>query len=131
MGGFRIFKAATPGLIGGALLVAGCQGGYPIPASQCDEWCDAEQASFCTQPYDPAACVLDCHRRGGDASQCHAELETLLTVVRSKSAAELQQACDERVHGLVPSWAELEYEYESCAVPYSENFDGRYDWWQL
>ena len=31
--------------LGAALIVAGCQDGYPIAATRCDRWCDLTQAT--------------------------------------------------------------------------------------
>jgi hypothetical protein len=112
--------------VGGALALAlaalfagiGCQGGYPIPASQCDQWCDAFAPALCSS-YDPAECVLSCSQRGGDATECHAELETLLACLRSKSPHEL--ACETwGFNGTQQPCFGEEQSYEECTSPYAK-----------
>src|SRR5437667_451142 len=37
-----------------AVGAGGCSGGYPLPPTRCDEWCDATKAGACVNYYDPA-----------------------------------------------------------------------------
>lgn len=71
-----------------AWLSMGCQGGYPIPATRCDEWCDQTRRIDC-EPYDPAECVLDCESSGVGSAACADLLNQTLSCLRSKSDAEL------------------------------------------
>src|SRR5262245_36118956 len=36
-----------------------CQGGYPLPATDCDDWCEATQRGKCPAD-DPVECVATC-----------------------------------------------------------------------
>jgi hypothetical protein len=103
----------------------GCQGGYPIPASQCDQWCDASQLTFCGN-YDPAGCVLTCNQRGGDATECRTELDTLLACLRNQSSHELE--CQTWLYEGTPPCLDEEYAYELCAAPHAPGGDGRFNW---
>jgi hypothetical protein len=111
------FCAAALALIFGALLCASCQDGYPIPASQCDEYCDALKPTFCGN-YDPAGCVLQCAQIGGDAPECHAELVALVSLVRGLS--EQQLACENQFsNGQPPLWNDAEMAFGRCVALHS------------
>ena len=118
------------GLLLAFFACVGCQGGYPITATQCDQWCNATQ-SFSCHPVDPAGCVLTCSRQGGDAPACHAELDALLTCLSGPSLHGMD--CDTwvlansgsllaplRQDATLPSCYAEEVNYELCAEPYAE-----------
>ena len=69
-------------------LSLGCQDGYPISATRCDEWCDASQALDCGT-YDPAECVVGCETARLGAPECQADLDSALSCLRGKTASEL------------------------------------------
>ena len=75
----------------GASLSAGCQDGYPIAATICDEWCVQMRRVGCGS-YDPAMCVTICERAGLSHDDCADSVQQALTCLRSKSDAEL--ACE-------------------------------------
>jgi hypothetical protein len=108
---------AMAALVFGALLCASCQDGYPIAASQCDEWCDAAEPTFCGN-YDPAGCVLECSQSGGDAPECHAELVALVTLLRGLT--EQQLACANQFRdGQPPPWNNAQQAYARCSALHS------------
>ncbi len=121
--------AVVFGLLSAFLGGVGCQDGYPIPASQCDEWCAASQSYTC-HPNDPAGCVLACNQRGGDAPACRAELDALLDCLRGPSLQGMDCDTWELANSLsiysppdpnavLPSCYHEEVAYELCAVPYA------------
>jgi hypothetical protein len=67
-------------LLGAALAVAGCQDGYPIPATRCDHFCDLKQATECGA-YNPAACVVGCERISGGPA-CYDRFDELLSCLK-------------------------------------------------
>ncbi len=81
-------------LLGSALgLAAGaCSGGYPLPPTRCDDYCDATQGMQCAEAYDPANCVSQCERANIDAPACHAELDAVIQCFKDTPHA-LQQLC--------------------------------------
>ncbi len=52
-----------------ALRLFGCQNGYPIPPTVCDEWCDKTQRISCVID-DPAGCVAACEKAGISRPAC-------------------------------------------------------------
>jgi hypothetical protein len=52
-----------------ALGAEGCQNGYPIAPTLCDEWCDQTQQISC-ETYDPAGCVASCEKTGISSPAC-------------------------------------------------------------
>jgi hypothetical protein len=70
------------------MVVVDCQGGYPIAATRCDEWCDQMRRVECGS-YDPAACVAGCESAGVGQDVCADWVEQALSCLRSKSDAEL------------------------------------------
>jgi hypothetical protein len=97
-----------------------CQDGYPIPASQCDQWCDATKLFGC-QPYDPAGCVVSCNKSGGDAPECHAQLDAVLGCLGEHPLGGL--SCDDWFASSStgaappPCFAE-EQDFEACVVKF-------------
>ncbi len=85
-------------LLGAALVVAGCQDGYPIAATHCDLWCDIRQATECGG-YDPAGCVVSCEQVAGGAA-CRGEFDVLLTCLKQH---EHEIECDHSTYGIVPA----------------------------
>jgi hypothetical protein len=69
-------------------IAIGCQGGYPIAATRCDEWCDQMRRVECGS-YDPAACVAGCESAGVGQDACADLVEQALSCLKSKSDAEL------------------------------------------
>jgi len=127
-GRFRFRVAAALALALAVLFACfGCQDGYPIPASQCDRWCDASKLTFCSS-YDPAGCVLTCSQRGGDAPACRAELDTLLACLGRQSPHELE--CETYIYegAPAPPCLDEESDYEVCTVPYALGGYGTLHW---
>ena len=116
----RVSRGAALGLL--LACFAGCQNGYPIPATQCDEWCDATKMFGCFD-YDPAGCVASCNHHGGDATQCHAQLDAVLSCVRSQpSAVTCEQFIGDLANGGPPGTCASEQDdFEACAIPYADS----------
>lgn len=49
----------------------GCQDGYPIAPTLCDEWCEETRHVSCFNE-DPAACVASCEKSGLTRGACRA-----------------------------------------------------------
>lgn len=75
-----------------ALPVASCSGGYPLPATRCDEWCDVTKGDLCQDYYQPATCVANCEQANIDHEACRALLDSQLRCFRSSPQA-LAQRC--------------------------------------
>ena len=108
-----------------AVSAPSCQDGYPIAATQCDEWCDASRPFICSA-YDPAGCVLTCQQRGGDAPQCQAEFEVLRDCLRNHLPN--QDTCSP--YGTEPSGPcpnELG-SFAACAALYAKDGYGTLNW---
>jgi hypothetical protein len=74
-------------VVGLALAELGCQGGYPIAPTACDEWCDATQASFCGN-YQPAECVSMCESQGlTQKASCRQRFDAALECYRRQPSA--------------------------------------------
>lgn len=106
-----------------ALPTPACSGDYPLPATKCDEWCDATKAGICSDYYDPAACVTECELDNLDAEPCLAQFDAVVKCfVNSPNA--LRQRCvwDEQSHD-----CEAEVEALSLcvsALPENANWGG-------
>jgi hypothetical protein len=110
------------GAMWAALLGLGCQGGYPIPASQCDQWCDAAKvpcAAMYVTSTDPAECVRNCVRRGGDATECEAELDVTVACLREPASA--YSDCSTRLENGQPRVCDQEQTaYEQCTIRHGD-----------
>jgi hypothetical protein len=82
-------------LLAAALAFAGCQDGYPIPATLCDRACDPRQGSQC-EGYSPASCVITCEETLR-SSGCHEQFEELL---RCMEEHQKNLMCDASGRGL-------------------------------
>jgi hypothetical protein len=83
-------------LLGLTLPLGSCSGGYPLPPTRCDEWCDVTKGATCEEYYDPASCVVRCEQVGLDAEGCSAQLDVTLTCFRgSRNAIAQRCAYDE------------------------------------
>ena len=74
------------------LPVQACSGGYPLPPTPCDEWCDATKGGICQEYYQPAGCVAECERSGIDLEGCRPELDAVISCFRQSPNA-LEQRC--------------------------------------
>jgi hypothetical protein len=74
------------------LPVPACSGGYPLPPTPCDEWCDATKSGYCEDSYQPATCVAECERTGWDLGVCRLPFEAVISCFR-RSAKALPQSC--------------------------------------
>jgi hypothetical protein len=73
-----------------ASAVSGCSGGYPLPPTRCDEWCDATKGLSCADYYQPAGCVSQCERSKVGIVECSAELDAVVTCFRTTPRASMQ-----------------------------------------
>ena len=73
----RASRRGAPGALAASLfavlLSAGCQDGYPVEATPCDQYCNIGLALRCPT-YSPAGCVVACEGfTGGSGRVCPAE----------------------------------------------------------
>jgi hypothetical protein len=66
---------------------AACSGGYPLPPTRCDEWCDATKGGTCDEFYSPAGCVSNCETSQVTDEACDASFHAVLTCFRQHPAA--------------------------------------------
>jgi hypothetical protein len=74
------------------LALGGCSGGYPLPPTRCDEWCDATKGRMCEDYYEPASCVAQCEQAQLDVEACRSQFDAVLSCFRH-SPGVLHQAC--------------------------------------
>ncbi len=98
-------------LLGAALMVAGCQDGYPIAATRCDRWCDIRQATECGN-YNPAGCVVGCEQVSGGAA-CQPAFDELLTCLEQHQQ---DIKCDNAHYGMVPKCEQAQATLYACAM---------------
>jgi hypothetical protein len=75
-----------------ALPAPACSGGYPLPPTRCDEFCDATKGGFCPDWYSPASCVANCESSETDAERCRVLFDATVSCFRTSPRA-LQQRC--------------------------------------
>ncbi len=90
------------------LAAGACSGGYPLPPTRCDEWCDVTKGMTCRTYYQPASCVSQCEQAQFDAKECDAELDAILTCFRTTPRA-TNQLCvyDGTVNACEPQFEAL------------------------
>jgi hypothetical protein len=98
-------------LIAAALTVAGCQDGYPIPATRCDRWCHVRQATECGN-YNPVSCVVSCEGLFGNAA-CSNLFDQLLRCLENPR---LSIVCDNSNYGIVPECKNEQASLVECAM---------------
>ena len=108
----------------GVGLASGCQDGYPIAPTQCDEWCEASHGLACVR-YDPAGCVFTCRERGGDAPECAGEFAPVLACLRDVPKRPV--ACEGERYEDRPCWAELSV-FAACTVRFAKDGYGSLEW---
>jgi hypothetical protein len=83
----------------GVFASSGCQDGYPIAATQCDDWCHQTRRLVCGET-DPAACVAACEKAGVGRPEC-AELAMLaVQCLQGKTDQELD--CETWTYAIAP-----------------------------
>ena len=78
---------------GWALPLGACSGGYPLPPTRCDEWCDVTKGGQCERYYQPAGCVSNCEQSNTDSEACRAEFDAELRCFRQNPSA-VDNLCD-------------------------------------
>jgi hypothetical protein len=73
--------SVTLGLLASAAAAA-CSGGYPLPPTRCDEWCDVTKGGSCDASYSPAGCVSGCEAGHITDEACAASFDAVLTCFR-------------------------------------------------
>jgi hypothetical protein len=79
-------------LVGLTLPLGSCSGGYPLPPTRCDEWCDVTRGGMCEEYYNPASCVAQCEQADVDTERCSAQLDVTLSCFR-RSPNAIAQRC--------------------------------------
>ena len=69
------------------LAVAACSGGYPLPPTRCDEFCDATKGLMCDEYYEPAGCVLSCEQGDMDNAACSLEMDAAIACYKNTPGA--------------------------------------------
>jgi hypothetical protein len=85
--------------LGLSLALGACSGGYPLPPTRCDEWCDATKGGNCVEYYNPAGCVSSCETAGMSQPACATQLDAMIACYRKNPGA-AQQLCDYGINGL-------------------------------
>jgi len=99
-------------LFGLTLPIGSCSGGYPLPPTRCDEWCDVTKGGMCEEYYDPASCVVQCEEADLDATECPIPFDAVLACFRNSPNA-VEQRC---VYDAVPDDCQSELEWlMACA----------------
>lgn len=75
-----------------ALPTPACSGGYPLPPTRCDEFCDATKGGFCQEYYGPANCVAQCESSNTDSEACRVPFDATVACFRTSPHA-LKQRC--------------------------------------
>ena len=84
----RMRRAAGLVLLLGYLLCGGaCSGGYPLPPTRCDEFCDATKGFECEDYYEPAACVSQCEQDDTAAEACRPQFDAAVSCFRKTPGA--------------------------------------------
>jgi hypothetical protein len=87
-------RAAGLVLLLGYLLCGGaCSGGYPLPPTRCDEFCDATKGFNCEEFYEPAACVSQCEQDNTAAEACRPQFDAAVSCFR-KAPGAVAALCD-------------------------------------
>jgi len=73
-------------LAANALPLGACSGGYSLPPTRCDEWCNATKNFTCEEDYDPAGCVTACAEilLGPKGGPCEPEFEAMIACYRAE-----------------------------------------------
>jgi hypothetical protein len=67
-----------------------CSGGYPLPPTRCDDWCDVTKAMQCEDYYEPAGCVSQCEQGHLSAEECRPQMDAVLSCFRATPGATKQ-----------------------------------------
>ena len=99
-------------------MTAACSGGYPLPPTRCDEWCDATKGGTCEEYYNPAGCVSGCEASHITDAACDAWLDAVLACYRvHPEAVEAQcQGCTSYGSNGSPT--------NACTVPCASEKEG-------
>jgi hypothetical protein len=98
--------------LGVASSVPACSGGYPLPPTRCDEWCDATKGESCPDYYSPASCVSQCEQEDRDRDSCAAALDAVIACYRkTPSAAQARCASSYSTSDMLPCNAETAAHY--------------------
>lgn len=92
-----------------------CSGGYPLPPTACDEYCNATLGYYCPDWYDPAGCVSDCEQNHQAPPECRAELDTVIACY-TQNPGTIQARCSFDPSRFVPCAAEM-LQLQQCANP--------------
>jgi len=98
------------------VLLAGCQGGYPIAPTACDEWCEVTKGLSCGY-YDPSACVSECESQNiTHDAECKTLFEAALACFQRYPRAESQHCSYDPFSKPVPCDPELRLMFECSNV---------------
>ncbi len=96
------------------VLLAGCQGGYPIAPTACDEWCEVTKGLSCGF-YDPSGCVSQCESQIMYSPRCRPLFDAALACFQSYPRAEGDCSYD-------PSFMPLPCDPELEAMSICQNY---------
>lgn len=71
-------------------LTPSCSGGYPLPPTRCDDWCDATKGQMC-EYYSPASCVSQCEQQDFDLPACASQFDAVLHCFKTTPGAAADQ----------------------------------------
>lgn len=102
-------------LLGFTLPLGSCSGGYPLPPTRCDEWCDVTRDGSCEEYYRPASCVVQCEEAELDREECSVMFDAALTCLRNHPRA-IEERC--AYTGMPPTCDNELLEVRQCAIGY-------------
>ena len=70
-------------MFGLASAIGACSGGYPLPPTRCDDFCEATHGMQCENGYEPASCVSLCEQTNVDIEACDVPFQALLKCFRT------------------------------------------------
>jgi hypothetical protein len=105
-------------ILGVASSIPACSGGYPLPPTRCDEWCDATKGEQCPEYYNPASCVSNCEREDHAREACAAELDAVMACFRRTPGAATAR-CTIYVSSELPCSLESQAHYNCLNPPYT------------
>jgi hypothetical protein len=88
--------SVTLGLLASAAAAA-CSGGYPLPPTRCDEWCDATKGGSCEAYYSPAGCVSGCEASHVGDDACVPAFDAVISCYKQHP-----DAVDDQCRGFIP-----------------------------
>lgn len=99
-------------------MLAGCQGGYPLAPTVCDDWCEASKGLMCF-PDEPAACVASCETQGFSSTLCEASTRAAVDCMRAHPTPPVD--CQETIPLPDPACIDVVGVASNCILIYEQS----------